>query len=171
MAVFQTLSASPTSVHSSNINLFYGALVNNKITQSDALRAYVQSFLKTKHPTYVEWPRALWPAQWKRKYDRPCCLLVRALYGHPESGGHWERHLQAALAKCGALPVQNHPSTFWMAGKKMLLTAYVDDLLLSGPRDQHEDVWREIRQHVRLDPPEELDVFLGRKCRVKRCRR
>ena len=170
MAVFQTLSASPTSVHSSNINLFYGALVNNKTTQSDALRAYVQSYLKSKHPTYVELPRALWPADWHGKYERPCCLLVRALYGHPESGGHWERHLQAALHKCGAVPVANHPSTFWVAKTKML-TVYVDDLLLSGPREHHEATWKEIRQHVRLDPPEELDVFLGRKCRVTRGKR
>ena len=110
MVVRQTLSASPTSVHSANINLLYGALVNNMTTQADAIRAYVQSYLKSKHPTYVHIPPSIQPESWKGKYKNPYCRLVKALYGHPESGGHWERHFTAAIKKVGGAPVRNHPS-------------------------------------------------------------
>ena len=33
------------------------------------------------------------PEWFKKGYKNPVCLLVRALYGHPESGAHWERHV------------------------------------------------------------------------------
>eukprot|EP00973_Karenia_brevis_P014649 1998479-Karenia_brevis.AAC.1 len=75
------------------------------------------------------------------------CRLVKALYGHPESGGHWEKHLTKALLKCGGVPVQNHPSSFWFAQKRILLTVYVDDLLMSGPSGCHDALWAEIRKH------------------------
>lgn len=45
----------------------------------------------------------------------------------------------------------------------MLLTVYVDDLLLSGPESGHAAVWQGLRdQKIDLDPPEQLDRFLGR---------
>ena len=167
-AAFDYISASPTGVHSSNINLFYGALRGHKTTQADAVRAYVQTTLKSRHPTYVRIPPALRPAHWKGKYEEPYCRLVKALYGHPESGGHWERHLLAALLKCGARPVRNHPSSFWFAEERVLLTVYVDDLLMSGPSGNHDKIWSRIMKEVKLDPPEPLDVFLGRRCNVQR---
>eukprot|EP00973_Karenia_brevis_P031124 4294231-Karenia_brevis.AAC.1 len=37
-AIFQELSASPTSIHSANINLCYSAMPGNKTTQADAIR-------------------------------------------------------------------------------------------------------------------------------------
>ena len=93
---------------------------------------------------------------------------MKALYGHPESGGHWERHFTEAIKKVGGAPVRNHPSAFWFADLRLLLTVYVDDLLLSGPEHRHAKTWEIIRRHVNLDPPEELDTFLGRWCTVTR---
>ena len=61
------------------------------------------------------------------------CVLNRALYGHPEAGGHWEEHLTQALKDLGGVPVPNHPSSFWFEKDRLMLTVYVDDLLLSGP--------------------------------------
>ena len=51
LAVFQEMSASPMVVQDANANIAYGALSGNKTTAADALRAYVQSFLKSKHKT------------------------------------------------------------------------------------------------------------------------
>ena len=97
-AVFQEMSAHPTSIASTNMTLAYGCLAGNKTTQADAIAAYVQSKLNSKHPTWVLVPRELWPDSWKnRNYDKPMCRLDKALYGHPESGGHWERHLTDKL--------------------------------------------------------------------------
>ena len=140
----------------------------DKTTQADAIRAYVQTTLKSKHLTYVRIPPALQPASWKGKYREPYCRLVKALYGHPESRGHWERHLQKALLSCRAKPVQNHPSSFWFATERLLLTIYVVGLLLSGPATFHNPLWRQLSRVLSFDPPEELDVFLGRKGCVQR---
>ena len=60
-AVFQELSASPTTVQSANPNLAYGCLLGNKTTQADAVRAYIQALLDTVHETWVLVPTELWP--------------------------------------------------------------------------------------------------------------
>ena len=97
------------------------------------------------------------------KYKDPYCRLVKALYGHPESGGHWERHFTEAIRKVGGALVRSHPSSFWFPDSRLLLTVYVDDLLLSGPVQNPARKWEEIRQPFSLDPTDELDTFLGRK--------
>ena len=90
------------------------------------------------------------------------CLLKKSLYGHPESGAHWERHLTEAVLKMGGKPVKQHPSSYWFPESKLLLSVYVDDLLLSGPEGNHEVFWQELRKSIRLGEPESLDRFLGR---------
>ncbi len=88
-----------------------------------------------------------------------------ALYGHPESGAHWENHLTEALQKIGGQPVPGHPSSFWFPFPSMLPTVYVDDLLLSGPVDHHDSFWSALREvgKIRIEDPEILDRFLGRR--------
>ena len=165
VAVFHTLSASPTTIHISNSIIAYGCLPGHKTTQADAIRAYVQSVLKSKNETWVSIPKEFWPEHWHGKYRRPTCILRKALYGHPESGGHWERHLTKAIRAIGGQPVPNHPSTFWIPESKLLLTVYVDDLLLSGPSEAHDAFWHKLRHGpipVNIEDPEPLDRFLGR---------
>ena len=166
-AIYQELNASPTSIHSANSNLAYGMLPGNATTQADAVRAYVQSTLKSKHDTWVTIPPLLQPKKWRGKYNRPTCRLIKSLYGHPESGAHWEQHLTAAIRRCGGEPVDMHPSSFYMKDLKLLLTVYVDDLLLSGPAGNHEKFWRLLTDkkvgNIRVEDPEPLDRFLGRK--------
>ena len=88
-----------------------------------------------------------------------------ALCGHPESGAHWEAHLTAAVLKIGGVLAEGHPSSFWFPHKRMLLTVYVDDLLLSGPVENHGEFWAALRHvgNIRIEDPEILDRFLGRK--------
>ena len=85
----------------------------------------------------------------------------------PESGAHWEAHLTAAIRRCGGQPVDMHPSSFYMPDLKLLLTVYVDDLLLSGPAGNHEKFWKLLTDkkvgNIRVEDPEPLDRFLGRK--------
>jgi len=138
-----------------------------KTTQADGLRAYLQALLKSKHKTWVTIPYELWPESWKkRKMRKPVCLLQKSLYGHPESGGHWERHCTAAIIKCGGQAVENHPSTFWFPDERMLMNVYVDDFLLSGPEAGHDILWRRLRDpkhgNIQMEDPEPLDRFLGR---------
>ena len=81
-------------------------------------------------------------------------LLVQALYGHPEAGAHWEDHLTAVLQELGGAVLPSHPSAFWFASTRMLLTVYVDDLMLSGPAEHHDAFWAELMKKVQLDEPE-----------------
>ena len=144
----------------------YGALPGHGTSTADAVRAYVQSLLKSMHETWVAVPIELWPAEWKKAgYKRPCCRLIKALYGHPDSGAHWEAHLTEAIIANGGKLVPTHPSTFWFPDQRLLLTVYVDDLLLSGPVAQHSRFWQRLRngpKAIKLDDPEPLDRFLGR---------
>ena len=163
IAVFQELSASPSAIHSINSNMAYGCLAGHKTTASDALQAYLQAELKTKQPTWVLIPRELWPEDWHAKgYQKPMCRLVKSLYGHPESGGHWERHLTKSVVGMGGKPVDNHPSSFWFEESRLLLSVYVDDLLLSGPEGNHEGFWQKLQETIRLGDPEPLERYLGR---------
>ena len=93
------------------------------------------------------------------------CKLVKSLYGHPESGGHWEIHLTEAILALGGKPVPNHPSSYWFQESRLLLTVYVDDLLLSGPAGAHDRFWKSLRsgpKPVNIEDPEPLERFLGR---------
>ena len=163
-AVFQELSASPTSIQDTNCSIAYGLLPGHKTTTADAVKAYIQALLRTKHPTWVRIPRELWPedGSWEGKYSQPMCLLERALYGHPESGAHWERHFTGVVESLGGVKVPDHPSLFWFEDRRLLLTVYVDDLLLSGPAEHHEDFWTTLRTKVNIDSVGPLDRFLGR---------
>ena len=163
-AIYQDLSAAPTSIHSANCNLAYGCVPGHKTTQADAVRAYVQALLSSLYETYVRIPRELWPEKWvKEGWKAPCCKLNKALYGHPEAGAHWEAHLHKAIIACGGVSVPNHPSCYWMKSLKLLLNVYVDDLLLSGPEQHHAVFWTNLQaQGITIDEPEDLDRFLGR---------
>ena len=172
LAIFQEMSSRPTTIVSLNVAIMYGMIYGHATTVSDALKAYVQSYLNSPVPTFIEIARHLWPDKWKKlNLRRPCCRLIRALYGHPEAGGHWERHLTKIVVALGGKPIPNHPSCFWFQTTKLLLIIYVDDLLLSGPAHEHEKFWQAIAKDVNLDPPEPIDRYLGRHHSYKECRR
>ena len=104
----------------------YGLLPGHAVQQSDAEQAYVQALLGGNVETWVRLPREFWPPE-RAKFRDPVVRLVRALYGHPDSGGYWERHCEAAVRKCGFEPIEEWPSVFWNKDRKLLLMIYVDD--------------------------------------------
>ena len=159
--MFQEMSSRPTTIVDMNLAIAYGLIEGHCITISDAIKAYVQSFLSEKPLTYLEMPKYLCPPEWAHM-KRPCVRLIKALYGHPEAGGLWERHLTKIVIQIGGVPVENHPSCFWFAELKLLLIIYVDDLLLAGPSEHHEAFWKKLGALVTLGPPEPMDRYLGR---------
>ena len=112
---------------------WHTALSGRSCEAADAIRAYIQSSSTSKVETWVGIPPDLWPAHWKGKYTRPMCKLVRALYGHPESGAHWEQHLKEAVVVSGGAPIVNHPSSFWFVEHLLVLTVYFDDFSARRP--------------------------------------
>ena len=109
----------------------------------------------------MEIPKHLVPDKFKH-IDRPCFRLIRALYGHPEAGGHWENHLTAIVKSLNGRPIPNHPSCFWFSETRLLLIIYVDDLLLAGPAEHHDQFWKQLGAEVNIEDPEDLDRYLGR---------
>ena len=104
--------------------------------------------------------------------ERPVVRLIKALYGHPEAGGHWELHLTKIIIEVmEGQKVKNHHSCFWFPSKSLLLIVYVDDLLLVGPGDYHDAFWKKLAQHVNIDPYEDLARFLGRHHEFSECDR
>ena len=61
----------------------------------------------------------------------------------------------------------NHPSSFNFPNERLVMTVYVDDLMLAGPCEHHEAIWTRLTEHIKLDPPDDLDRFLGRTHDVK----
>ena len=97
------------------------------------------------------------------------CRLIKALYGHPEAGGHWERHLKKIILKMGGNVMPSHPSCFFFQELGLLLVVYVDDLMLSGPEGAHKAFWKQLALDVNIEPPEELNRYLGRHHTFEEC--
>ena len=62
----------------------------------------------------------------------------------------------------GGKKVPSHPSCFFFAVWSLLLTIYVDDVLLSGPAEHHHGFWRQLEKDVHIEPEEDLSRYLGR---------
>ena len=161
-AVYQELSANPTSVQGLNACLAYGLLPGHKATAADAIEAYVQALLNSKYKTWIELPLELRPSWWRQKFVRPVVLLVKALYGHPDARGLWERHLKRIVQTLGGEEVPEYPGNFYFPDTKLLLSTYVDDLTLSGPSNQHDNFWKKLTAQVDVEPPEPIYCILGR---------
>ena len=96
--------------------------------QADAIQAYVQCLFKGI-PTWLSLPRNRWPKHWEQEYYNPMVPMVLALYGHPDSGGLWEAHLNAQLETKGwkqVLP-EMWTSVFYHEALQLLLVIYVDE--------------------------------------------
>ena len=160
-AVFQELYSCPATMEGSRSADCYGCLPGHDVMQADAEQAYIQAQLKGI-ATWVELPREEWPEEWvKRGLVRPVCPLHLALYGHPDSGGHWEAHCEAHLASVGFERIPDWHSTFWHPQHKLFLVVYVDDFKLSGPQENLQIGWDLISQGIQLEKPEALGLYLG----------
>ncbi len=56
----------------------------------------------------------------------------------------------------------SRPSCFFFVAWSLLLTIYVDDLMLSGPEEHHDNFWRTLEKEVTSEPEEDPTMYLGR---------
>ena len=166
-AVFQEIRVTPTGISGVNLNLMYGSLKGHHTSQSDVVKAYVQSWLDTVHPTYVELPAELVPEQFAHIH-RPCVRLYKSLYGHPESGGHWAKKFQSVAKALGGVESTTHPSSYWFEKERLLLTLYVDDMVVSGPSQNHKSFWDKMRTMLNIEDPVPVSRVLGREHMIHR---
>ena len=93
----------------------------------------------------------------------PVCPIRVALYGHPDSGGLWERHCQQELEKVGwtAVLPEIWQSIFYHAELDLLLVIYVDDFKMAGPSDHLAKGWETISSVIDMDPAEVAGRYFG----------
>ena len=125
-AVYRELGANPTLVRGLNVCMAYGALPGNQTTTADAIKAYVQAYLKSNHQTWIELPPELRPSWWRQNFPRPVVLLASVTRTIRAKG--------TVLKSMGGEEIQEHPGNFWFRSQRLLLSTYVDDLTLSGPQ-------------------------------------
>ena len=90
------------------------------------------------------------------------CPLQKALYGHPESGAIWEKHLSSILEELGWERVAARPGTWVHKETKALLAVYADELLAIAPPSHEKELWKALEERVNFDEElSELAKFLG----------
>ena len=97
-ALFAELGSSPASMEAAKLLDAFGSQPGFSKAQADAIQAYIQA-LFTGVPTWLSLPRNRWPEHWEKQFWQPMVPLVLALYGHPDSGGIWENHLNSKIEK------------------------------------------------------------------------
>ena len=108
----------------------------------------------------------MWPPEWLTEDGKPVYAdlvvpLFKALYGHPESGALWEKHLASILIMLGWKKCESHPG-IWSHASGAVLAVYVDDLLMVAPRDQEDALWAAIASKVSFDEDQApIGKFLG----------
>ena len=140
---------------------------------ADAVSAYTQVKLedtpkllkipKSECPDiWIRLPRHKWPKSWSSIED-PVVPLERNLYGHPLAGLLWERQFENILLKYGWEKISNCECLFVLREKKLFLSAYVDDIKLTGRKQNINPMWKLLLKEVDLgDPTSFLDhVFSG----------
>jgi hypothetical protein len=101
-----------------------------------------------------------------KEYKRPVFLLELALYGHPDSGGHWEKLCEKVLLGLGWVKVAKTSwrSVFWHTKQKCFLVVYVDDFRMAGPDKAVKALFKEIAEQLVISTPELSGKFLGCDC-------
>ena len=153
-AIFQDLGSCPASLEANKAADLYGLSPGHAIQGADATQAYTQAKLGGTE-TWIELPSEAWSdsndpvyAKWQKAgMQRPVCPLILALYGHPDSGGFWEKHCDTKLRSVGFTSVGDEwDSCYWHAELELYLVVYVDDFKLSGPQANLEKGWKLIRE-------------------------
>ena len=144
-----------------------GCQEGNALQQAGAEQAYTQAEMGEYAPVdpldsskgmiktevSVILPPECLPKEWGNKYHCPVVRLKKALHGHADSGGYWERHCDAGLRKAGIAPVPNWSSVSYQAELDLTLMVYVDDFKKAGPSGDMAEGWRRIMRYLDLDPP------------------
>lgn len=89
--------------------------------------------------------------------------MLVGLYGHPDSGGIWERYFEENIGKYGWAPVLKEIwcSVFYHPKVDLLLIVYVDDLKMKGPKENLSKGWKPIAEVIDIDTPEPLGRYFG----------
>ena len=143
-AIFSDMGSCPATMEASRAADFYGFIPGHAVEIADAVQAYIQAELSGT-PCWICLPPGARPASWSR-FKKPVVPLLRALYGHPDSGTMWEVHCDKHVQSVGfKLVGEEWQSCYFHPTLKLYLVVYVDDFKLSGPKGNLSKGWSLIR--------------------------
>ena len=174
--LFQEVSQAPAAMATVRCLLAAAALRGWTPKVRDAAQAYIQSRIDSgdRPSTWVRLPKSWWPATWYDKggaalFNDPVVRLHKALYGHPEAGALWDKHLRDILIALGWTALDSHPGFWTHARSRALLAVYVDDLLMAASPEDEDRLWQELESKVTFgEPASAIAKFLGAHHRVTR---
>ena len=162
--LYTEISQTPATMNAVRIALTFACSRKLVVSVRDAQQAYIQAKIVRKGApeTFIRLPRPWWPRWWHGKFQDPVCRLIKALYGHPESGAIWQVHLDVRLKALGWQMIRELPSAYRHLNREAMLVVYVDDLLIVCKKDEKDLIWSEIDTAADFaEDPEDLDRFLG----------
>ena len=143
----------------------HGLVHDYPIETADVEGAYLTAKLRGP-PMYGRIPKELRPQEWENKFYDPVVKIEKALYGLPRAGFDWYYYFQQILIGFGWLPVEGFDSVY--TKNKCVLAAYVDDVIITGPKAELRKRWTEIKSILKLkENPKSLEEFLGIKFCIK----
>jgi hypothetical protein len=160
-----SLYAAPVDLNIARLVILHGVMTGI-VLQADVQAAYLQAPLGGK-PTFLRLPRRFLPKAAMNMRD-PVVPLLRAMYGHPRSGGDWDVHFAGLLRNKGWKESDGFKSLWVSPCGTVALAIYVDDMLVAGPTTTANKYMDEIKQLVRLSRVHELSRFLGTTYVIKR---
>ena len=75
------------------------------------------------------------------------------IHGHPEAGDDWfnQDFSEVLTTKMGFKSVECFPSPWWNETTRVLIAAYVDDIIAAGPQHEVDEFWKLLQNHVKVD--------------------
>ena len=162
--LYQEVSQTPAAMQTVRAALAVAGLKGFIPKVRDATQAYLQSRIDTpdRPATWVRLPKAWWPASWHGRFKDPVCRLRLALYGHPESGALWDKHLSKILKSLGWVRQEVHPGLWLHTATGAILTVYVDDLMMAARLRDEAGLWGALEKVVEFgEQPTPIEKFLG----------
>lgn len=108
---------------------------------ADAKEAYLQALLRTAIPNLGHLTIFLLASGMGTECRRPAVLHYMDIL--KQAGDDGFRHLSEILtAKMGFKPVECFPSPWWNETIRVLVAAYVDDIIVAGPQHEVDEFWK-----------------------------
>ena len=117
---------------------------------------------------WIRPPRHTWPKSWCSMED-PIVPLERNLYCHPLAGLLWERQVEKILLKNGWVKVSNWECFIVHREKDLFLSTSVDDIKLTGKKQNIDPMWKILNKEVDLGEPTSFLDHVCLECTQRQC--
>lgn len=87
--------------------------------------------------------------------------MLRARYGHLDTGTFGAQFCDECIVnKIGVEPVGTGPSCYAHPQWQLLLTVYVDEFKVSGPKKYMDLAWKALNKHIEMEAPTGASLYI-----------